>query len=62
MLAKQDVVWETQSAHARLHEYASYITDDALRCAFLENVATHRELRRAFAEATLAETPFEARI
>jgi tetratricopeptide (TPR) repeat protein len=32
------------TAHALLMEYASHVSDDALRHSFLENVATHREL------------------
>jgi len=44
-----------QTAHSLLRDYASHITDDALRHSFVENVATHCELQQAFAEATLAE-------
>ena len=43
-----------QTAHHLLHEYANHITDDSLRRSFLENVATHRELVRAYVEAVTA--------
>jgi hypothetical protein len=35
-----------QTAHDLLQEYAGHIADDALPSSFLENVPTHRELRR----------------
>ena len=46
-----------QTAHDVLHEYADRITDAASRHSFLENVATHRELRRAFAEMSVTKHP-----
>jgi hypothetical protein len=42
-----------RTAHARLHEYASRITDVASHYSFLENVATHRELDALWQTASL---------
>jgi tetratricopeptide (TPR) repeat protein len=40
------------TAHRLLHERADKITDEGMRRSFLENVAAHREIVEAYAQAT----------